>query len=97
MYRGIFNVRIKPDLHRELTLYSLRSNSTLNAVVESAIDRFLHDTQSSITNQLCESVMHLSKTVDNLALTNQGKDTWHSVVKCDQNLNWSSNYGGRND
>lgn len=41
-YSGTFNVRISKDLHRELAMYASRNGSTLNAVVEKAIDQYLH-------------------------------------------------------
>ena len=36
-YKGKFNVRISPELHRTLALYSASRNQTLNAAVEEAI------------------------------------------------------------
>ena len=40
-YRGVFNVRIKPSLHRELVQISERDGETLNAVVERALQLFV--------------------------------------------------------
>lgn len=36
-YKGSFNIRISPDLHRDAALYANINNKTLNAVVEEAI------------------------------------------------------------
>lgn len=36
-YRGSFNVRVSPDLHRKLALFSSAHGQTLNATVEEAI------------------------------------------------------------
>lgn len=36
-YKGSFNVRISPDLHRSIAVYALQHGKTLNAVVEEAI------------------------------------------------------------
>jgi len=41
-YKGSFNVRIKPELHKDLALYALRNNISLNAAVEKAVDTFLN-------------------------------------------------------
>lgn len=41
-YRGTFNVRIDPSLHRELALEADKTNVSMNQLVESAIDAFLH-------------------------------------------------------
>jgi predicted HicB family RNase H-like nuclease len=36
-YKGSFNVRVSPELHRSLALYSSSRGQTLNATVEEAI------------------------------------------------------------
>lgn len=36
-YRGTFNVRIAPELHRTIAIYALEHGKSLNAVVEEAI------------------------------------------------------------
>lgn len=36
-YKGSFNVRISPDLHRSIAIYAIEHGKTLNAVVEEAI------------------------------------------------------------
>ncbi|MCM1334256.1 MAG: type II toxin-antitoxin system HicB family antitoxin [Bacteroides sp.] len=40
-YKGNFNVRISPALHRELALYSAAHNQSLNASVEKAIESYI--------------------------------------------------------
>ena len=40
-YKGTFNVRINPNLHRQLALYSSSIGKTLNSVVEEAIQNYL--------------------------------------------------------
>lgn len=40
-YKGTFNVRIKPDLHRTLAVYALEHDKSLNAVVEEAIEHMV--------------------------------------------------------
>lgn len=37
-YKGSFNVRIKPELHRNIALYAIEHGKSLNAVVEEAIE-----------------------------------------------------------
>ena len=41
-YRGTFNVRINPTLHRELALEADKKEISMNQMVESAIDAYLH-------------------------------------------------------
>ncbi|MDR2600493.1 MAG: type II toxin-antitoxin system HicB family antitoxin [Oscillospiraceae bacterium] len=40
-YKGTFNVRISPQLHRELAIYSLTNSKTLNSTVEEAIKNYI--------------------------------------------------------
>ena len=40
-YKGTFNVRITPMLHRQLALYSASIGKTLNATVEEAIEKYI--------------------------------------------------------
>ena len=41
-YKGIFNVRIDPILHRQLSMQAMKEGITLNAAVENAIRSALH-------------------------------------------------------
>jgi len=41
-YRGTFNVRITPALHRNLALFSASRGKTLNAAVEEAIREYIN-------------------------------------------------------
>ncbi len=36
-YKGTFNVRISPELHRNIAVYAIEHGKTLNAAVEEAI------------------------------------------------------------
>jgi len=40
-YKGTFNVRIAPALHRELAIYSTAQGKTLNSTVEEAIRDYI--------------------------------------------------------
>ena len=42
-YRGSFNVRIKPQLHKRLYERSLQEDASMNSVVEEAIAAYLKD------------------------------------------------------
>lgn len=41
-YKGVFNVRVTPELHRALATVAYRSSETLNAVVETALEMFVN-------------------------------------------------------
>lgn len=40
-YKGVFNVRVKPTLHKKLVQISEKDGETLNAVVERALQLFV--------------------------------------------------------
>ena len=40
-YKGKFNVRVSPELHKTLALYSASHGQTLNATVEEAIRQYV--------------------------------------------------------
>ena len=40
-YKGTFNVRIAPTLHRQLVVFSATNGQTLNATVEEAIRNYI--------------------------------------------------------
>jgi len=40
-YKGKFNVRVSPELHKTLALYSVKHGQTLNSTVEEAIRRYV--------------------------------------------------------
>jgi predicted HicB family RNase H-like nuclease len=40
-FKGSFNVRISPDLHKKLSMYSISNQDTINNVVKSALKAFL--------------------------------------------------------
>ena len=40
-YKGTFNVRIAPELHKQLAYYSASNGKTLNATVEEAIQEYI--------------------------------------------------------
>jgi predicted HicB family RNase H-like nuclease len=42
-FKGTFNVRLKPDLHKEAYLYGLRSGKNLNNVVVHALEKLFED------------------------------------------------------
>ena len=40
-YKGTFNVRIKPELHKDLVIYSSLMKQSMNSVVEEAIAEYI--------------------------------------------------------
>lgn len=46
-YKGSFNVRITPELHKQAALYAVMRNKTLNTVVGEAIEGYLRQMENS--------------------------------------------------
>ena len=42
-YKGTFNIRISPGLHRDLAVHSASQGKTLNSAVEEAIRKYIRD------------------------------------------------------
>lgn len=61
-YKGTFNIRISPNLHKKLALCAFRDGCSLNAEVEKAISTFV-DVEQSQTRALAESVRDLTETI----------------------------------
>lgn len=62
-YKGTFNVRIDPELHRNLAFFAYENDESLNAVVEKAIRAYVNG--NSRTNvQLQQSIMILAKKLE---------------------------------
>ena len=40
-YKGTFNIRISPELHRNIALYAMEHGTSLNAAVEEAIGKMV--------------------------------------------------------
>jgi predicted HicB family RNase H-like nuclease len=42
-YKGSFNVRISPELHKNLVMFAYSHHKTLNATVEEALEKFVQN------------------------------------------------------
>lgn len=68
-YKGTFNVRIKPELHKKLAILALKNGESLNTTVEKAIQEYVEG--SSITNiQLQQTVKILSEALSTQRIYN---------------------------
>ena len=71
-YRGLFNVRISPDLHKRLALKAYANGDSLNSTVEKAISAYLAKaSESSI--QLENSIKILANMLETKRTFNQGQ------------------------
>lgn len=58
-YKGSFNIRIDPSLHRAIALKADKEGVSLNAAVEQAIQQFIHPSDSSTTVTVISSSAEL--------------------------------------
>ena len=47
-YKGVFNVRVSPELHRSLATIAFKKSETLNSVVESALQDYVDSVSALI-------------------------------------------------
>ena len=47
-YKGVFNVRVSPELHRSLATIAFRNSETLNSVVETALEDYVYSVSALI-------------------------------------------------
>lgn len=59
VYKGTFNVRINPDLHRKASLLAFREGITLNRIVEKALDAYVNGANND-RKILNETILNLS-------------------------------------
>lgn len=57
LYKGTFNVRVSPELHKSLSLFAVSSGKTLNSVVEEAIRNYVITNNNSNGRNNIESKM----------------------------------------
>lgn len=80
-YKGTFNVRISPKLHKKLALCAWKDGCSLNAEVEKAVAAFV-DSDLSETQALAESVRDLTETIrmDHSRYVNETKVNYENVI-----------------
>ena len=78
-YKGTFNVRILPDLHRKLALRAFMDGQSLNAEVEKAITIYVENNQAQ-TKALAERVRDLTETIRMNKLTYKNETTVNSSI-----------------
>lgn len=59
-YKGTFNVRISPELHKKLAVKAMKNGDTLNASVEKAIHKYVSEDEQS-EQHLQNTIKYLQK------------------------------------
>lgn len=62
-YKGQFNVRINPELHRQAAIEALKAGISLNQLVGIAIERLINNGQTNILDELNASERRIKETV----------------------------------
>ena len=63
-YKGTFNVRISPSLHRQLAIMALKNGESLNQTVERALQKYANNpskNKTCIENRMGESISTLNE------------------------------------
>lgn len=58
-YKGTFNIRIQPELHKKIALLAYKNGESLNAMVEKAIQQYVEENRVTNT-QLQQTIKILS-------------------------------------
>ncbi len=56
VYRGSFNVRISPQLHRAIALEAMNNDESLNSFVEKALDTYINNSLSKKLDDIWSAV-----------------------------------------
>lgn len=71
-YKGTFNIRISPEVHKKLAIKALKEDATLNSTVEKAIKTYLADNTRSDIQQ--ETILVLSRQLESQRIYNRKSD-----------------------
>lgn len=80
-YKGTFNVRISPELHKKMALSAYKDGCSLNAEVEKALSAFIECGQGQ-TRALAESVRDLTEMIrmDHFKYENETKVNKENIL-----------------
>lgn len=74
-YKGQFNVRISPELHRRATIEALKADISLNQFVSIAIERLVDNSQGNIFDELRASESRIKE-----AVLTANNTLWNNVI-----------------
>ncbi|MGI6227382.1 MAG: type II toxin-antitoxin system HicB family antitoxin [Peptococcales bacterium] len=81
-YKGTFNIRIKPELHRQISLHAIKNNNSLNNEIEKAIEFYLSNAGFEIKFE--EKFNNLYS-----QLSKQANLMWSNIFKSDNYINFT--------
>lgn len=73
VYKGTFNVRISPELHKKTALIALKNGDSLNRTIEKALEEY---TKNTIRTEvvLCEKIDMLSEQLSTKTVIENGEN-----------------------
>ena len=79
-YKGSFNIRINPNLHRAIALKASKEGVSLNAAVEKAIDEYVNnDVKDKIIDEKIDTKF---KQLKNTSIYDYNKSSYFGHVAC---------------
>ena len=93
-YKGTFNIRISPELHKKVALLAFKSGESLNQTVEKAIQSYVSGiSQSEVTIQ--ETVNTASHVAENQkSYSKTGANTTPAFTVLEGKNHWKMSYEG---
>lgn len=82
-YKGQFNVRISPELHKKSALEAAKENITLNKIVEIALEKYLDDRDTG--SLVIEKLDEINEKVEECVKA-CNKETWDGKEKTIKNM-----------
>ena len=73
VYKGTFNVRISPELHKKAALIALKNGDSLNRTIEKALEEYTKNTTRTEV-VLCEKIDMLSEQLSTKTVIEKGEN-----------------------
>ena len=73
VYKGTFNVRISPELHKKAALIALKNGDSLNRTIEKALEEYTKNTTRTEV-VLCEKIDMLSEQLSTKTVIENGEN-----------------------
>lgn len=78
-YKGVFNVRVTPELHRSLATIAFKKSETLNSIVESALEDYVNSVSALIETFSYSTVPSIDYLVENVSSESAYSDKYGEV------------------
>lgn len=83
-YKGSFNIRIKPELHKKLAITASKADESINRTVERAIESYIGEDGNN-NHILISTVQNADKSYSNMSDSSFNEEDIYSLIACQQN------------